>query len=66
MKRQHFQRSNGIVSVCGSITIRGFVDQVIAKHEAFGEEAQRVEDEGLAHSHYQHADHYKRTLKGEK
>jgi hypothetical protein len=31
-------------------------------HEALAYEAERNEDRGTMHDHFQHADHYKRTL----
>lgn len=64
MKRQHLNMRS-VTSHCNGHTIRGSIDAVMRKHEALGYEAESAGDMGTAHNHFQHADHYKRVLKGE-
>lgn len=65
MLKSRIKQGKIYTSICGDVRLRGYADQLVAKHEALGYEARREKDEMRAHNHFQCADHYKKIARGE-
>lgn len=67
MPRDHrFHNNQHIQSNCGDLTLKGNIQTVVRNYEGLAYQAERDGNRAQAHTLFQHADHYKRVMKGER
>lgn len=58
-------RTQIVTCNCEGMVFKGTIEQVIINLEGFGYGAQKAGEFDRMHNFFQHAEHYKRVLKGE-